>query len=127
MVLLSWMVVLLLLAVWSLLVWLGHAVLAAMFGGAGRLPWQELALPESWTVWLPQGVSEGLTDLIDGLRPWLEGLAAQMPSLVGATTVLAWVVWALGALCLVAAGGAAHAGLRWWRRSQQQQQPALSR
>lgn len=126
MVLLAWMVVLLLLAAWSLLVWLGHAVLAALLGGAGGLPWRDLALPESWTVWLPPAVSEGLTDLIDALRPPLEALAAQMPSLVGATTVLAWVVWALGALALLAAGAAAHAGLRWWRRNQQQQ-PALSR
>jgi hypothetical protein len=116
MVLLSWSVVGVVLAMWSAVVWLGHGLLAAVLGGAGHLPVKDLALPEGWTRWLPQDLSESMTQAIETAQPVLQALLDQMPALADGVTVLAWVTWAVGAVLLMLAGVAAHAGLRWWQR-----------
>lgn len=118
MALLLWMVVGLLLALWSAVVWLGQAVLTVVLGGAGQLPVNDLALPEAWTRWLPQGVSESITQALEASQPVVQAVLDGMPALAGGVTVLAWVTWTVGALLLVLAGGASHAGLRWWQRQQ---------
>lgn len=123
MALLLWTVVGVLLAVWSATVWLGQWLLSALLGGAGHLPVQALALPEAWTRWLPQGVSESIAQFIETAQPVLQTALDQMPALAGGVTVLAWVVWAVGAGLLLAAGIASHAGLRWWQRHQQPPAP----
>ena len=116
MLLLSWAVVGVLLALWSALVALGHWLLTALLGGAGHLPVGALALPESWTTWLPQGVSESITQALEAAQPVLQSLLGTLPALSGGVTVLAWALWATGALLLILAGGAAHLGLRRWQR-----------
>lgn len=119
MALLLWIVVGVLMAVWSATVWLGQWLLTVLLGGAGHLPVKDLALPEAWTRWLPQGVSESITQGIESLQPWLQTLLDTMPALAGGVTVLAWITWAVGAALLLLAGGTSHAALRWWQRSQQ--------
>jgi len=119
MALLLWIVVGGLLALWSAVVWLGEVLLSALLGGAGQLPVKELALPEAWTRWLPQGVSESITQAIEASQPLLQGVLDSMPALVGGVAVLAWVTWAVGAALLLLAGGASHLSLRWWQRHQQ--------
>lgn len=115
---LLWVVVGVLLAMWSATVWLADLVLGALLGGAGHLPVKDLALPEAWTRWLPQGVSEAITQGLETLQPVLQAFIDQMPNLAGGATALAWVVWAVGAALLLLAGGVSHAGLRWWQRNQ---------
>lgn len=118
MALLLWVVVGVLLAVWTATVWLGQWLLSALLGGAGHLPVKDLALPEAWTRWLPQGVSEATTQAIEAAQPLLQVVLDQMPALAGGASVLAWVIWAVGTALLLAAGAASHIGLRWWQRSQ---------
>ncbi len=118
MALLLWSVVGVLMAVWSATVWLGQWLLTALLGGAGQLPVKDLALPEAWTRWLPQGVSESITQGIEAAQPWFQTVLDTMPALAGGVTVLAWITWAVGAALLLLAGGASHAALRWWQRSQ---------
>lgn len=125
MALLLWSVVGVLLAVWSATVWLGQWLLSALLGGAGRLPVQDLALPEAWTRWLPQGASESMTQAIEQAQPVLQGVLDSLPALSGGVTVIAWVTWAVGAALLLLAGGASHAGLRWWQRHQKPATPRL--
>lgn len=124
MALLLWFVVGVLLAMWSAVVWLGHLLLSALLGGAGHLPVKDLALPEAWTRWLPQGLSESITQAIEAAQPMLQATLDTLPALSGGVTVFAWVTWTVGAGLLLLAGGASHAGLRWWQR---QQQPAAPR
>lgn len=126
MALLLWVVVGVLLAVWSAVVWLGQVLLSALLGGAGHLPVKDLSLPEAWTRWLPQGVSESMTQAIEAAQPLLQAVLAQMPALAGGTSVVAWVIWAVGAALLLAAGVASHIGLRWWQRSQQPTVPRVT-
>lgn len=118
MALLLWIVVGVLMAVWSATVWLGQLLLTVLLGGAGHLPVKDLALPEAWTRWLPQGLSESITQGIEALQPWLQTLLDTMPALAGGVTVLAWITWAVGAALLLLAGVMSHAALRWWQRSQ---------
>jgi hypothetical protein len=119
MALLLWVVVGVLLAIWSAVVWLGHLLLTAVLGGAGHLPVKDLALPEAWTRWIPQGISESIAQAIEAAQPMLQTALDTMPALATGVTVLAWVTWAVGSLLLLLAGGASHAGLRWWQRHQQ--------
>ncbi|MFG6456615.1 hypothetical protein [Roseateles sp. BYS96W] len=123
MVSLLWSIVGVLLVMWSGVLWLGHALLAVLLGGAGQLPVKELALPEAWTSWLPQAVSESMTQALEAAQPVLQAVAGQLPALAGGIAVLAWVVWALGAVVLLLTGAAAHAGLRHWQRSQRPSAP----
>ncbi|MFG6412981.1 hypothetical protein ACG02S_03605 [Roseateles sp. DC23W] len=115
---LLWSVVAVLAGLWSVTVWLCHVVVAALLGGAGHLPVKEIALPEAWTNWLPQPVSESITQMLEAAQPVLAAVLDYVPALAGGLTVVAWVVWALGAALLVLAGVASHLALRWWRRSQ---------
>lgn len=123
MALLLWVVVGVLLAVWSATVWLGHLLLSALLGGAGHLPVKDMALPEAWTRWLPQGVSESMTQALESAQPLLQAAIDHLPALAGGATVLAWVTWAVGTALVLLAGVASHASLRWWQR----QQPAAPR
>lgn len=125
MALLLWSVVGVLLAVWSATVWLGQLLLSALLGGAGQLPVRDLALPEAWTRWLPQGVSEAMTQAIEQAQPVLQGVLDGLPALSGGVTLIAWVTWAVGAALLLLAGGASHASLRWWQRHQKPATPRV--
>lgn len=122
---LCWSIVALLLAAWSLLVWLGHALLAALLAGAGRAGVPELAVPEAWTAWLPLPLSEALTQALQASQPLLQGALAWLPGLSGGAALLAWAVWLVGALMLAAAGALTHVGWRWWQRSQPPLAPHL--
>ena len=123
MALLLWIVVGVLLAVWSAGVWLGQLLLSALLNGAGHLPVKDLGLPEAWTRWIPQGISESITQAIEAAQPMRQTALDTMPALASGVTVLAWVTWVVGAGLLLLAGGASHAGLRWWQRHQQAQAP----
>lgn len=118
MLMLSWLVVAVLLGLWSALVWTVHMVLSLLLGGASHLPAQEIRLPESWTSWLPLAVSEWMTETLEALQPWVQSVVGHMPALAGGVEVLAWVVWGVGTLLLVLAGAGAHVGVRVWQRSQ---------
>lgn len=124
---LCWSIVAALLAAWSLLVWLGQALLAALLSGAGRVGVPELALPEAWTAWLPQALAEALTQVLQAAQPLLQGALELLPGLAGGATFLAWAVWLVGALLLGAAGALAHVGWRWWQRSRLPRSPLPQR
>jgi len=115
--LVGWVVVLLLLALWSSLVWAAQSLLAALLSHAGGMGVGDWSLPESLRDWLPGGVADWLVSTVETLAPQLQSLAGALPSLSGGVTVLAWVVWALGALMLFVLGVAVHVGVALWRKS----------
>ncbi|WP_457420531.1 hypothetical protein [Roseateles sp. P5_E7] len=113
----GWLLVLLLLALWSGLVWSGEALLAAALSHAGNLGSADWSLPEALTAWLPVPVAEWLAGTLETLTPQLQALVGTLPWLSGGVTVLAWVVWSLGALCLLGIGVAIHVGVALYRKS----------
>jgi hypothetical protein len=113
----GWVLVLLLLALWSGLVWAGEALLAAVLSKAGALSTGDWSLPEALTAWLPVPVAEWLAGTLETLTPQLQALVGTLPWLSGGVTALAWVVWSLGALLLLGIGVAVHVAVALWRKS----------
>ncbi len=117
----SWFIVAVLLALWSLTTWALHAVavwavsqagvLSGMAGGA-----VSVSLPAWLAPWVPEAVTQALTAWIAQLGPLLESLLQSVPALAGGLTVLAWVVWALGAALLMLVGAGLHGLIAWGRK-----------
>lgn len=119
----GWVLVLLLLALWSGLVTAAHSLLVAMLSHAGNLGSSDWSLPESLTAWMPVPVAEWLVSTVETLTPQLQSLAGLLPSLSGGVTVLAWVVWVFGALLLLGVGLAVHVAIALWRKSKRSSLP----
>lgn len=117
----SWFVVASLLALWSLFTWAVHAVSVWAVSQAGALSGVasgtvSVSLPAWLALWVPPGLTQALTDWASQLGPLLDSLLQAIPSLAGGLTVLAWVVWAIGAVLLMLTGAGLHALIAWWRR-----------
>ncbi len=116
---LLWIATSFLLALWSGCLYLGHQLTAwalqGMAQGAG-VDWSQALGDGAWAAWLApwldpawlQATQLALTTILQGLGPWL----TVAPGLMAWITPLVWVVWAMGAMVLVAAAGAGH----WWLR-----------
>lgn len=115
--LVGWVLVLLLLALWSGLVMAVQSFLAGLLAHAGHAGAGGWSLPESLRDWLPAAVGDWLVSTVETWTPQLQSLVAALPSLSGGVTVLAWVVWALGAVVLLVFGVAVHVGVALWRKS----------
>lgn len=118
---LSWLLVVALFALWSLAAWALHAVAVWTVSSAGALSGAAaaaggIALPAWLAPWVPPDLVHAMVGLMADLGPLVDSLLQAMPALAGALTVLAWGVWGLGALLLVAAGAALHLLIALWRR-----------
>ncbi|MBN8486717.1 MAG: hypothetical protein J0M20_03140 [Burkholderiales bacterium] len=114
---LSWSVVGVLLALWSLTMWLLHTVAVwtvssagALSGAAGQAG--SIDLP----AWIPTAWTEPLLALAGGLGALLDGLLQAAPALAGGLSVMAWVLWGLVSLTLLLLGGAMHLLISVWQR-----------
>ena len=125
----SWLVVLALVVVWSLAAWGLHAVAVWTVSNAGALSGAvsgavsgaasgvgAIRLPEWLAPWVPQEVSQSLTALLSGLAPVVESVLQATPALAGGVTVAIWVVWAIGSALLVLLGVGLHLFIAMWRR-----------
>lgn len=122
--LLIWLPTLMLVAVWSLVAWVGLA-LAGWFGwaaseGGGTGSWgawiDAFALPAWLTPWTPSYALESIRGMLATIGPMMESLAASKPDLLSGMMMLVVILWAVGALMLVLAGFAASIALVWRRR-----------
>lgn len=118
---LSWLVVLGLLAFWSLAAWGLHGVAVWAVSQAGALTGAAsgagaLRLPDWLAPWVPADVVQAVMALVSGLAPAIDSLLQAAPALAGGLTVVAWVVWALGSVLLVLLGAALHLLIAMWRR-----------
>lgn len=117
---LSWILVLSLLAFWSLAVWAMQAVAtwtlsqAGALGGAAPGP-DGLPLPDWLTAWLPPELAQALAAMLAGVGPLVDSLLQAMPALAGGVTVLTWLLWGLGALLLLVIGAGLHGLIAVWR------------
>ena len=109
--LLSWFLVLGLLALWSLTAWAVHAVAVWSVSNASALTGvasgvEVLRLPEWLAPWVPPEIAQVMTSLLAGFAPVLtDGL-----------TVVTWGVWGIGSLLLVLLGAGLHLLIAIWRR-----------
>lgn len=110
---LSWFVVLGLLALWSFGAWAFHAVgvwaissagsLSGTASGAERIPLADWLAP-----WMPPEMVQAVTPLLSGLVSAVEGLFQALPALEGGLSVFIWLIWGIGSLLLVLLGAGLH-------------------
>lgn len=118
---LSWSLVAVVFAGWSLLVWAVHALATWSLTSAGTLagggePGSLLSLPAWLAAWVPLDVVAALGDLVAWLGPWVDATLSAAPALAAGLTVLSWVLWGLGSLLLVLLGAGLHGLIALWRR-----------
>lgn len=106
---LSWLVVFMLLALWSLAAWTIHAIAAwtishaaDLAGGSG--PLDALRLPDWLAPWVPPELLPAIASMLSAFGPAIETLLGWAPSLAGGLSLLIWVIWALGSALLVVLG-----------------------
>lgn len=103
---LSWFFSFALLALWSLTCWGLHAVTVWVVASAGALAGGATAmnavlLPDWLSGWIPPALAADLQGMIASAGPLVQAALEAVPLLSGTVTVLAWVLWALGALALL--------------------------
>lgn len=109
----SWFLSFMLLALWSLACWGVHAVTVWAVGSAGALAsgtagMDAVLLPEWIKVWIPPQLAQEFGAMIASVGPMVQAALDTVPALSGAVSVLAWVIWGLGALTLMALAVGAH-------------------
>lgn len=110
---LSWFLSLALLALWSLACWGLHAVTVWAVAGAGALAGGSTAMgtalwPDWVNVWIPPQLAGDLQAMLASVGPMVQAALDTVPAMSGAVTVLAWAIWGLGALTLLALAVGAH-------------------
>lgn len=110
----SWFLALALLALWSVACWSAHAVTLWAVSGAGTLAGSgpavvdQVVLPDWLAVWLPPALAQEFGSLVASIGPVVQSALEAVPALSGAISLLAWAVWGVGALVLLALAIGAH-------------------
>lgn len=110
---LSWVLSFALLALWSLACWGLHAVTVWAVASAGTLAGGTAAMgtvlvPAWLSAWVPPELAVEFQSLVTSLAPMVQAALETVPALSGAVTVLAWAIWGLGAVALLALAVGAH-------------------
>jgi len=110
---LSWIFVVILLALWSLAAWALHAIAVWTVSNAGALSGaasgaSTMALPDWLAPWVPPEVAQWASQAMGGLEPFINSLLQAAPALAGGLTVATWVIWGIGSVLLVVLGAGLH-------------------
>ena len=105
----TWILMALLLALWSVAAWVLHTLAqwsGAQAGGMAGLPAQlgTLPAPDWLSLWLSPAAQESWAGLLTSFNPLFESLLAFAPALLALLVPAIWLVWALGAVLLIALG-----------------------
>ena len=106
---LSWSVMFILLALWSLTAWAFDSIAAwtvssagALAGGPGAI--EGLRAPDWLAPWIPPELALAFTSMLSASAPALEAALNQAPALAGGLPVAAWAVWGVGSALIVILG-----------------------
>lgn len=106
---LSWSVVFILLAIWSLAAWAFHSIAAwtvsnagILAGGSGAI--EGLRAPDWLAPWIPPELTPAFTSMLSAFIPAVESSLNQAPALAGGLSVAIWVVWGVGSALIVILG-----------------------
>jgi len=110
---LSWSLVFILLALWSLAAWAFHSIAAwtvsnadVLAGGSGAI--EGLRAPDWLAPWIPPELALAFTSMLSAFIPAIEAALNQAPALVGGLSVATWVVWGIGSALIVILGLVCH-------------------
>jgi hypothetical protein len=106
---LSWSVMFILLALWSLAAWAFHSVAAWTVSNAGVLAEgsgaiEGLRAPDWLAPWIPPELALASTSVLSALSPAIETALNQAPALAGGLSVAVWAVWGVGSAVIVILG-----------------------
>ena len=105
----SWSVMFVLLALWSLAAWAFHSVAAWTVSNAGLLAAgsgaiEGLRAPDWLAPWVPPELALAFTSMVSGLGPAIEAALNQAPSSADALSVVVWVIWGVVSAGIVILG-----------------------
>ena len=106
---LSWSVMLILLALWSLAAWAFHSIAAWSVSNAGVLAEgsgaiESLRVPDWLAPWIPPELALAVTSMPSAISPAFEAALNQAPALAGGLSVAVWAVWGIGSALIVILG-----------------------
>jgi hypothetical protein len=118
---LSWLIVLVLLAFWSLGAWALQAITLWSTANAGTLSGhtkviEDLQVPAWLTVWLPAEWVSAFKSIAMTTVPWVESALSHAPALGSGLSVAIWVLWGVGAALLLLLGALLHGVVAMLRR-----------
>jgi len=110
---LNWFLSLALLALWSLACWGMHAVTVWAVSSAGALTGgsavaNTILVPGWLKAWMPPELMGQWEAFVSSVGPMVQAVLEAVPALAGGVTFLAWVLWGLGAVLLVALAVGIH-------------------
>ncbi len=106
---LSWSVMLVLLALWSLAAWAFHSVAVWTVSNAGSLAMgsgavEGLRAPDWLAPWVPPELALALTSMLSAWSPAVEAALNQTPALADGLSVVVWAVWGVVSALIVILG-----------------------
>ena len=106
---LSWSVMFILLALWSLAAWAFHSIAAWTVSNAGVLAEssgaiESLRAPDWLAPWIPPELALAFTSMLSASSPAIEAALNQAPALAGGLSVAVWAVWGVGSALIVILG-----------------------
>lgn len=109
----NWFLSLALLALWSLACWGAHAVTVWVVSNAGTLAdgsvVADTVLVPGWLkAWMPPELMGQWEAVVASVGPMVQAALEAVPALAGGVTFLAWALWGLGALVLLAVAVGIH-------------------
>lgn len=118
---LGWLMVLGLLALWTLAAWAFHAVATWAISNTGALAGVAsgeggLRLPEWLLPWVPPELAQAMASLLSGVAPAVESALQAAPALADGLSVATCVIWGLGSALLLVLGAGLHVLVAMWRR-----------
>jgi len=106
---LSWSVVFILLALWSLAAWAFHSIATwtvsnsgVLAGGPGAI--EGLRVPDWLAPWIPPELALAFTSMLSAFIPAIEAALNQAPALADGLSVAIWVIWGVGSALIVILG-----------------------
>ena len=106
---LSWSVMLILLALWSLAAWAVHSIATWSVSNAGVLAEgsgaiESLRVPDWLAPWIPPELALAVTAIPSALGPAVEAALNQAPALADGLSVAVWAVWGVGCALIMILG-----------------------
>ena len=106
---LSWSVMLVLLALWSLAAWAFHSVAVWTVSNAGSLAVgsgavEGLRAPDWLAPWVPPELALALTSMLSAWSPAIEAALDQAPALADGLSVVVWAIWAVVSAVIIILG-----------------------
>ena len=106
---LSWSVMFILLALWSLAAWAFHSIAAWTVSNAGLLAVgsgasEGLRAPDWLAPWIPPELALAFTSMLSALNPAIEAALNQAPSLADGLSVVVWAIWGVVSALIVILG-----------------------